>query len=267
MATGWPARRSAVPSTGSGGPSNTWPNSRSPAATSLPSISRRVIPAARTVKRCGPSTAGVTVPVQRADHTGAVSPSGAVGMSTVRSTTVRAGSPSGAPASQYCPSRPVSSPPGGVRTSAGTVGRGASPNDPWANATRTPTPARAVMPSRGVTRRSGNTRTHGDPAMTHWTSSRAVPSTATAPIRPASSGRSPSRLRSRTIPSAAIRVARATCPGVLARAGRRSSSASGCSSRPASKMANRVRRTISSSRSAGTAPEPRCWTTALNGGW
>jgi len=48
--------QSTVPLTGRGGPSNTWPNSRSPAATGRPSISSRVIPAARTVKRCTPAS-------------------------------------------------------------------------------------------------------------------------------------------------------------------------------------------------------------------
>jgi hypothetical protein len=66
-------------------------------------------PAARTVKRWGPSTVGVIVPVHRADQTGPVSPSGACGMSTVGSTTVRAGSPSGVSPFQYSPSRPVPS--------------------------------------------------------------------------------------------------------------------------------------------------------------
>jgi hypothetical protein len=233
------------------------PNSRSPAATRVPPISSRVMPAARTVKRCGPSALEVIVPVHRADQISPVRPSGARGMPTVGSTTVRAGSPSGVSPFQYCPSRPVPSPPGGVSTSVGTGGSAASPKEPWANATRTAAPARAVIPSRGVTRRSGDTRTHGEPAITNWASSRAVPTTASEPIRSVSSGSRPSRLVSRTSPSVAIRVARATCSGVLARAGRRSSG-TGCWSRPASKMANRVRRTISSSRSAGIRPEVSC---------
>src|SRR5215208_19054 len=140
MLTGWPARRTAMPLTGSGGPSNTWPNSRSPAATSLPSISSRLIPAARTVKRCGPSTAGVMVPVHRADQTAPVSPSGAVGMSTVGTTTVRAGSPSEVSAFQYSPSSPVPAPPGAASTPAGTTGGAASPNDPLGERNPNPGP-------------------------------------------------------------------------------------------------------------------------------
>src|SRR5438045_6040053 len=98
------------------------------------------MPASSRESRYRPVCGGVSVPVQRADHTGPRS-AGEAATSTVGSTCVRVGAPCWSPLDQYEPVRPLPSALLGT-----TVGSGTSPSEPCAALIRTPL-ARALIPA------------------------------------------------------------------------------------------------------------------------
>src|SRR6478672_1000991 len=148
------------------------------------------MPASSSESRYRPVSGGVSVPLQRADHTGPRS-GGVAGTSTVGSTWVRVGAPSWSGFDQYWPVRPWPPPDAGVRTSLGTVvGSGTSPSEPWAALIRTPV-ARAVMPASGVIAGPAVIGTAAEPPLMNMASSPDGPITASERSRLVDSGRAP----------------------------------------------------------------------------
>src|SRR4051812_16607185 len=144
------------------------------------------MPACSREKRWRPDSVGVSVPVQRADHSGPT-PAGCAPMptSTVGSTRVSAGAPSRSPLLQYSPSSPGPVPDAGASTLLGTsAGSGASPSEPCAPVTDAPAvAARARIPASGVTAAAGTAAFAGatpdDPPLMYVASAPDGPMTAT----------------------------------------------------------------------------------------
>src|SRR3954447_11955575 len=106
--------------------------------------------------RCRPETVGGNVPVQRADHV-PDSPAGAGVTWTGGSTRVITGVPLRSSEAKYSPVRPGPVPDAGVSVDDSISGGSTVPAVPAAYVTFTPVPARARMPSSGVTVCDGTT--------------------------------------------------------------------------------------------------------------
>ena len=116
--------------------------------------------------------------------------------------------PSGA---TYSTSTPGPDPSGRMNADAGTSGRGTSPREPWDTSTRR-CPARARMPSTGVTTRSSTRLTAAEPPVTKRASLPPGPITAIE-VTSSPKGRAPSSLRSRTVAAIAQSSASRRCAG------------------------------------------------------
>src|SRR4051812_41888655 len=125
-------------------------------STSLPAMYRREMPPPLNEKRCSPDTVGVNVPVQRADQV-PDRPAGVPVTCTVGSTRVIAGVPLRSGEAKYSAVRPVPPPEAGVSVAVSTSGGSFVPAVPAAYVTETLAPARARMPSSGVTVLDGTT--------------------------------------------------------------------------------------------------------------
>src|SRR4051795_6726343 len=124
--------------------------------TSRPSMYTRAIPLPLKEIRCRPETVGVKVPVQRADQT-VGSPAGGVVTFTVGSTRVITGAPLKSGDAKYSALNPGPGPDAGASVAVSMTGGSAAPAVPCADVTSTPSPARAWMPSSGVTVPEGTT--------------------------------------------------------------------------------------------------------------